>query len=56
VTPDKLVALIGLGLALILVVTNARLSRQPLGMKLWMAAAWAAIIIVAAAVFAGFRR
>lgn len=55
-TPDKFVALLGLVLALVLVLANSRLRQQPIGAKLWMAAAWVAIIIVAAAMFAGFRQ
>jgi len=53
---DRIVAVIGIVMALILVLSNSRLRQQPIGAKLWMAGAWAAIIVVAALAFAGFRR
>lgn len=55
-TGDKIVATIGIIMALVLVLTNSRLRQQPIGPKLWMVAAWAAIIVVAALAFAGFKR
>ena len=55
-TGDKIVALIGIAMALVLVLGNSKLRREPLGTKAWMAAAWAAINLVAALAFAGFRR
>jgi len=53
---DRIVAVIGVVMALILVLSNSRLRQQPIGAKLWMAGAWAAIIVLAALAFAGFRR
>ena len=55
-TADRIVPLIGIVMALVLVLANSRLRRQAIGTKLWMAAAWAAIILVVALAFAGFRR
>jgi hypothetical protein len=56
VTPDKIVAVIGIAMSLVLVLANSRLRQQPIGARLWMGAAWAAIIVVAAVAFARFRR
>lgn len=53
---DRLVGLIGIAMALVLVMANGGLRRLPLGTKARMAAIWIVIIVVAAAVFAGFRR
>jgi hypothetical protein len=56
VSGDKLVAIIGIMMALILVITNSSLRQQPWRAKAWMAGVWLVIIIGAAALFAGFRR
>ena len=53
---DRIVALIVIVMALILVLSNARLRQQPFGAKLWMAGVWLAIIVVAPLAFAGFDR
>ncbi len=53
---DKLVAIIGIMMALILVITNSSLRQQPWRAKAWMAGVWLVIIIGAAALFSGFRR
>jgi hypothetical protein len=56
VSGDRIVALVGIAMALILVLSNLRLKQQPIGAKLWMLGAWLAIIVVAALAFAGFER
>ena len=55
-TPDKVVAIIGLMMSLILVLSNGALQRMRFGTQIWMAAVWAAIILAAALAFAGYRR
>ena len=55
-TPDKIVAIIGLVMSLILVMSNGELKRMRFGTQIWMAAVWVAIILAAALAFAGFRR
>lgn len=53
---DRIVAILGIVMALVLVLANSRLRQQPIGAKLWMAAAWSAIILIASLAFAGFRQ
>lgn len=55
-TPDKLVALIGVVMALVLVSANGRLREVKLSSGLMMAGAWVVIILAAAVAFAGYRR
>lgn len=55
-TPDKYVAIIGLVLTLVLVLSNRELRRMRWKSHLWMIAAWGAIILVAAIAFAGYSR
>ena len=54
-TPDKVVAIIGLVMSLILVLSNGVLRRMRFGTQIWMAAVWVAIILAAALAFAGYR-
>jgi hypothetical protein len=56
VTPDSIVALIGMVMALILVTASGELRKLRLSAQLWMAAAWVVIILLAAGLFVGFRR
>ena len=53
---DRIVALIGLAMALFLVLTNLRLRQEPIGAKVWISGAWVAIILAAAVLFSGFQR
>ncbi|GEN98426.1 hypothetical protein NSE01_02590 [Novosphingobium sediminis] len=55
-TPDKVVAVIGIVMALVLVLANGRLRGLKLSSGLMMAGAWVAIILAAALAFAGYRR
>lgn len=55
-TPDWIVALIGIVMALILVAANGNLRRIKLSSRFGMAAIWALIILAAALAFAGYRR
>lgn len=55
-TPDKIVALIGIVMSLILVTASGELRKLKLSSHLWMAVAWTVIILLAAALFVGFRR
>lgn len=48
---DQWISIIGILAALVLVLSNRRLTRLPLGAKAWMALAWVAIIAVVALVF-----
>ena len=48
---DQWISIIGILAALVLVLSNRRLTRLPLGTKAWMALAWVAIIAVAALAF-----
>ncbi|WP_168195976.1 hypothetical protein [Novosphingobium sp. EMRT-2] len=48
---DQWISIIGILAALVLVLSNRRLTRLPLGTKAWMALAWVAIIAVVALVF-----
>jgi hypothetical protein len=56
VTPDKFVALIGIVMSLILVTASGELRKLKLSSHIWMAVAWASIILLAALAFAGYRR
>jgi hypothetical protein len=56
VSGDRIVAIIGIAMALVLLLANSRLRRQPWRANAWMAGVWLVIIIGAAALFAGFRR
>jgi hypothetical protein len=56
VTPDKFVAIIGLVMALVLVLSNRDVRQMRWRSHAWMVAAWGAIILVAAIAFAGYRR
>ncbi|MCW1383515.1 hypothetical protein OLX02_11860 [Novosphingobium sp. KCTC 2891] len=53
---DRIVVIIGIAMALMLVLSNGRLKRQPKQKMLMMAAGWAVLIILAGLAFAGFRR
>lgn len=53
---DKVVAIVGIAMALVLILANGRLRRMPMRSAAIMAAVWVGIIVVAAIVFAGFRR
>jgi len=53
---DRVVAIIGLLMALALVLANGRLRAMPVGKSVRYAAIWVAIIVVAALLFSGFRR
>lgn len=55
-TPDKVVAVIGIAMALVLVLANGRLRGLKLSSGLMMAGAWVVIILAVAVAFAGFRR
>lgn len=55
-TPDKVVAVIGIMMALVLVLANGRLRGLKLSSGMMMAAAWVVIILAVAVAFAGFRR
>ena len=55
-TPDKIVAIIGLVMSLILVLSNGELRRMRFGTQIWLGAVWTAIILAAALAFAGFHR
>lgn len=55
-TPDKVVAIIGIVMALVLVLTNGRLRGLKLSSGMMMAGAWVLIILAVAVAFAGFRR
>lgn len=48
---DQWISIIGIMAALVLVLSNRRLARLPLGTKAWMALAWMTIIVVVALVF-----
>jgi len=56
VSGDRIVAIIGIVMALVLVLANSRLRRQPLRASAWMAGVWLVLIIASAVLFAGFRR
>jgi hypothetical protein len=56
VTGDKIVAIIGIVMALVLVLANGRLRQLPWRANAWMAGVWLVLIIAAAVLFAGFRR
>ncbi|MBU6393928.1 MAG: hypothetical protein KGQ75_05085 [Sphingomonadales bacterium] len=55
-TPDKVVAVIGIVMALVLVLANGRLRGLKLSSGMMMAGAWVVIILAVAVAFAGFRR
>lgn len=55
-TPDKVVAVIGIVMALVLVLANGRLRGLKLSSGMMMAGAWVVIILALAVAFAGFRR
>lgn len=55
-TPDKFVAIIGLVLALVLVLSNQDVRQMRWRSHVWMVAAWGAIIIAATIAFAGYSR
>lgn len=55
-TPDKVVAVIGIMMALVLVLANGRLRGLKLSSGMMMAGAWMVIILAVAVAFAGFRR
>lgn len=55
-TPDKVVAVIGIMMALMLVLANGRLRGLKLSSGMMMAVAWVVIILAVAVAFAGFRR
>lgn len=55
-TPDKVVAIIGIVMALVLVLANGRLRGLRLSSGMMMAGAWVLIILAVTVAFAGFRR
>lgn len=55
-TPDKVVAISGIVMALVLVLANGRLRGLKLSSGMMMAGVWVVIILAVAVAFAGFRR
>ena len=53
---DRLVAIVGIVMSLILVLANRRFRQQALGAKAWMAGIWLVIIFAAAVLFSQFSR
>ena len=53
---DRLVAIVGIVMSLILVLANRRFRQQALGTKAWMVGVWLVIIVAVAVLFSQFRR